>query len=110
MLAEPETPPPSPGLSVQVDDELAHALAGAALFDDPLFMAWIPEEDALRSFALKVDEIAVSQLYLDAAQRQQAFERAADDAAAAYLTGRRRALYAKRLVEMAHVLAFEGRP
>src|SRR5436853_317797 len=36
------------------DDALAHQLAGAALFEDPLFMAWIPEEDPLRSFALKV--------------------------------------------------------
>lgn len=105
----PETPPPSPGLAIAVDDELAHALAGGALFEDPLFLAWIPEEDALRSFALKVDEIAVSQLYLDAGQRQQAFERAADDAAGAYFTERRRGLYARRLVEMAHVLSFEGR-
>jgi hypothetical protein len=105
----PDAAPPSPGLSVQVDDELAHALAGAALFEDPLFLAWIPEEDALRSFALKVDEIAVSQLYLDATQRQQAFERAAEEAALAYFTPRRRSLYARRLQEMAHVLSSEGR-
>ena len=105
----PEQPPSSPGLSVQVDDELAHALAGAALFDDPLFMSWIPEEDELRSFALKVDEIAVSQLYLDQGQRQQAFERAADDAATTYFDEKRRQLYSRRLVEMAHVLAAEGR-
>ncbi|MGZ6144031.1 MAG: hypothetical protein ACXWLM_11885, partial [Myxococcales bacterium] len=40
----PETPPPSPGLSIQLGDEaLAHQLAGAALFEDPLFMSWIPE-------------------------------------------------------------------
>jgi hypothetical protein len=105
----PEVAPPSPGLAIAVDDELAHTMAGAALYDDPLFMSWIPEEDALRSFALKVDEIAVSQLYLDQAQRQQAFERAADEAAAAYFTPRRRSLYSRRLVEMAHVLAFESR-
>src|SRR5438445_228573 len=84
-------------------------LAGAALFEDPLFMAWIPEEDDLRRFALRLDEIATSQLYIDAAQRRQALERAADDAALAYFTPQRRALYAKRLVEMAHVLASERR-
>ncbi len=105
----PAAPPPSPGLSIEVPDELAHQLAGAALFEDPLFMAWIPEEDELRRFALRVDEVATSQLYIDAKQRQQAFEHAADDAAHAYFTPQRRALYAKRLVEMAHVLAIEKR-
>jgi hypothetical protein len=72
-------------------------------------MAWIPEEDDLRRFALRVDEVATSQLYIDAKQRQQAFEHAADEAARSYFTPRRRALYAKRLVEMAHVLASEQR-
>jgi hypothetical protein len=106
----PEMPPPSPGLSVELgDDALAHQMAGAALFEDPLFVSWIPEEDAIRSFALKVDEIAVSQLFIDAAQRRQAFERAAEDAALAYFTPQRRTLYAKRLVEMAHVLKSIGR-
>jgi hypothetical protein len=105
----PQAPPPSPGLALDLPDELAHQLAGAALFDDPLFMAWIPEEDDLRRFALRVDEIATSQLYIDATQRKQAFDRAAADAAAAYFTPQRRALYSTRLVEMAHVLASEGR-
>jgi hypothetical protein len=84
-------------------------MAGAALFEDPLFTAWIPEEEALRSFAFKVDEIAVSQLYIDAPQRQQAFQRAAEEAALRYFTPPRRALYARRLLEMAHVLEEEGR-
>lgn len=107
----PATPPPSPGNAVDPgpDGELPHRLAGAALFEDPLFMAWIPEEDALRSFALKVDEIVLSQLYIDLPQRQQALERAAEDAALQYFTAQRRALYAKRLLEMAHVLAQTGR-
>ncbi len=107
----PETPPPSPASAIELkaEEELPHQLAGAALFEDPLFMAWIPEEDELRSFALKVDEIAVSQLYIDKTQRQQAFERTAEDAALAYFTPQRRALYAKRLLEMAHVLNQTGR-
>ena len=105
----PQTPPPSPGLALDLPDELAHQLAGAALFEDPLFMAWIPAEDDLRRFALRVDEVATSQLYIDAAQRQQALERAAADAAVAYFTPQRRGLYARRLVEMAHVLASEKR-
>src|SRR4051812_36958225 len=107
----PDAPPPSPGESIELKDDevLAHQLAGAALFDDPLFVSWIPDEDALRSFALKADEIAVSQLYIDGPQRQQAFDRAAEEAAAAWFTPERRALYARRLLEMAHVLAQTNR-
>ena len=106
----PDPAPPSPGLAIELPDEQAHQLAGAALFDDPLFLSWIPEEDDLRRFALRVDEIATSRLYIDAKQRQQAFHDAAGDFAASYFTPQRRALYAKRLVEMAHILAAEKRP
>src|SRR6266850_171054 len=105
----PAAPPPAPGLSIDLPDELAHQLAGAAVFEDPLFMAWIPEEDDLRRFGLRVDEVATSRLYIDPKQRQQAFERAADDAAINYFTPQRRGLYARRLLEMAHVLASEKR-
>lgn len=107
----PEPPPASPGEAVEMgpDGELPHRLAGEALFEDPLFMSWIPEEDALRSFAFKVDEIAVSQLFIDVQQRKQAFERAAEEAALSWFTPQRRALYARRLLEMAHVLAQAGR-
>src|SRR5437868_4448069 len=72
-------------------------------------MTWIPEEEALRSFALKVDEISVSRLFIDDAQRKAAFEHATDEAAEAYFTPQRRVRYARRLREMAHVLASEGR-
>ena len=107
----PQTPPPPPGASIEMgqDGELPHAMAGAALFDDPLFASWIPEEDALRSFGLRVDEIAVSQLYLDPGQKREALERAGEEAAIAYFTPARRALYARRLLEMAHVLAQTAR-
>src|SRR5437588_10687845 len=81
----PESPPRSPGLSVELDDELAHRLAGAALFEDPLFMAWIPEEDELRRFALLIDENGTSQLYVDACQRQQSIQPTTDDAASTCL-------------------------
>jgi len=105
----PATPPLAPGLALELTDELAHQMAGAALFEDPLLMTWIPEEDELRRFGLRVDEIATSQLYIDARQRQQAFEHAAEDAAAAYFTPQRRTRYSRRLVEMAHILASEKR-
>jgi hypothetical protein len=107
----PLTPPPSPGESVEVspEEEPEHVQVGAALYGDPLFAAWIPEEDALRAFALKLDEIAVSKLYLDDGQKKTAMYRAAGDAAEAYFTAERRARYSRRLLEMAHVLLSEGR-
>ena len=107
--APQEPPPPAASIEFGSDGELPHRLAGAALFSDPLFMTWIPDEDALRSFALKVDEVAVSRLFIDDAQRKAAFERAADEAAEAWFTPQRRARYARRLLEMAHVLASENR-
>jgi len=107
----PVAPPPSPGESLDLppDEEAARAEAGGSLYADPLFAAWIPEEEELRAFALRLDEIAVSQLYLDDEQKRQAMYQAAEDAAAAYFTSARRARYARRLVEMAHVLRAERR-
>ena len=107
----PQDPPPPPAASIEFgpDGELPHRLAGAALFADPLLRTWIPEDEALRSFALKVDEIAVSRLFIDDDQRRAAFDRAADEAAEAYFTPQRRVRYARRLLETAHVLASENR-
>jgi hypothetical protein len=98
-----------PELDFGPDGEETAARAGAALFEDALLVAWIPEEDALRSFGLKIEEITTSQLYLDDAQRAAAVERSADEAAEAYFTPARRARYAQRLAEMARVLEAEGR-
>ncbi len=108
--APSEAPPhPADAIDFGLDGELPHALAGAALFADPLFMPWIPEEAALRAFAQRADEIAASQLYLDKAQKLEAFERAADEAAETYFSPPRHLRYARRLMEMAHVLAAEKR-
>jgi hypothetical protein len=107
----PQEPPPPPAASIEFgpDGELPHRLAGAALFADPLLQTWIPDDEALRSFALKVDEIAVSRLFIDDEQRRAAFERAGDEASEAYFTPQRRTRYARRLLETAHVLACEDR-
>jgi len=107
--APQEPPPPGASLEFGPDGELPHRLAGAALFADPLLRTWIPEDETLRSFALKVDEIAVSRLFIDDGQRRAAFERAAEEASEAYFTPPRLARYARRLVETAHVLASEDR-
>ncbi|MFL5422309.1 MAG: hypothetical protein ACJ79Y_16225, partial [Myxococcales bacterium] len=62
-----------------------------------------------RGFVLKLDEVAVSQLYLSDEQKKEAMYQAASDAGDAYFTAQRRARYAKRLFEMAHVLRMENR-
>ena len=107
----PEGPVPNPAADVDFGEggELAHLLAGAALFDDPLFVAWIPEEDALREFVNKSEEIRKSELYIDEAQKQAAVDAAARAAAEAYFTEVRRLRYARRLLEMAHILRWEKR-
>jgi hypothetical protein len=107
----PLTPPPPPGeeIDLPAEQEAAQAEAGGTLYGDPLFAAWIPEEEELRAFALKLDEIAVSRLYLDDEQKRRAMYQAAEDAAAAYFTPQRRSRYGRRLLEMAHVLRSERR-
>ncbi|MBS2024127.1 MAG: hypothetical protein JST92_17120, partial [Deltaproteobacteria bacterium] len=107
----PETEPPHPAdeLDFGPDGELPHQLAGGALFEDPLFIAWIPEEEPLRLFGLKFDEIQTSQLYADEAQRKAALEQAADDAAAAYFDEVRKPRYARRVRDMVPVLRADNR-
>ena len=107
----PLTPPrpPAEEIDLPADQEAALAQTGGSLYGDPLFAAWIPEEEDLRAFALKLDEIAVSRLYLDDGQKRQAMYAAAEDAAATYFTPQRRTRYARRLSEMAHVLRSERR-
>jgi hypothetical protein len=110
MLGPPRDLLPPQQLDFGPGGEESYALAGAKLFEDSLFSAWIPEEDALRAFSLKVEEIARSQLYVDEAQRAAAFDRAAGEASVAYFTPQRLARYARRLAEMARVLEAAGQP
>ena len=106
---EVAAPNPAADLDFGEDGELAHLLAGAALFDDPLLVSWIPEEDALREFVTKSEEVRKSELYIDEAQKQQAQVDLARASAEAFFTDARKARYARRLLEMAHVLRCEKR-
>lgn len=107
----PESEPPHPAADLDFgpDGELPHQLAGAALFADPLFVAWIPDEEALRAWGKRFDELAGSALFADEAQKQAAIDQAAREAADAWFDEAKRALYAHRLREMAIVLRAEGR-
>jgi hypothetical protein len=98
---------PAADLAYGEQGELAHQLAGGALFSDPLLAAWIPEEEALRAFADTVDDIA--KVAADEERKKEGTLAAAKAAAREYFDDVRRARYARRLTEMAHVLRSEGR-
>jgi hypothetical protein len=100
-------PDPLADLEFGPDGELPHQLAGAALFADPLFLAWIPEEEPLRAFTAKVEEVKASAL--DDAQKTDAVKEHTKAAAAAYFNDVRKPRYARRLREMAYLLRAEKR-
>jgi hypothetical protein len=82
--------------------------ASARLHDLPLVRGWLADEEALRALAQKLDEVAVSSLYLDERQRAEAGARAVATAVAAYFDGPPRALWASRLFAVADHLARGG--
>lgn len=100
--------PPSRTRFPRENDKPGDAARSAELFDSPLFASWIPAEETLRALSHKVEEISVSRLYVDEAQRRAAVHSTLADAAAAYWTAERRVLYAARLLEMAFVIAEAG--
>lgn len=76
----------------------------------PLLRGWLADEEPLRALAHKLDEIAVSSLYIDEAQRAEAVARTMDDAVAAYFDAPHRALWAGRLFVAADHLDRTGEP
>ncbi len=97
-----ELPPP------EADDQ-GLAARGSQLHAEPELSQWLPGIDALRAFALKVQEIAASPLYLDEAQRVEALRRAVNEHAEAYFAGPAAQLYARRLWHMADHFDRSGR-
>ena len=57
------------------DEEREALAASAKLHDLPLLRGWLAEEDFLRALAAKLDEVAVSPLYLDERQRLEGMTR-----------------------------------
>jgi hypothetical protein len=87
------------------------ALDGSALLHDlPLLRGWLPEEPFLREIAAKLDEIAVSPLYVDERQRAEQVSRTVARAVEDYFDTRRRALVASRLLAIADHLERSGDP
>lgn len=94
---------PLPG----VEGQTAVAESGR-LHDLPMVNSWLAPEEDLRALTLKLDEMAVSSLYIDEEQRSDAARSAIEDAIASQLDGTRRALWVSRLFSLAEHLERTG--
>jgi hypothetical protein len=93
------------------EEEQAALEASGRLHDLPLIRGWLADEDALHALAQRLDEIAVSALYIDERQRAEAGEQAIADAVAAELAApERRQRWASRLLAAADHLAAADDP
>ncbi|ACG72417.1 conserved hypothetical protein [Anaeromyxobacter sp. K] len=107
----PAAPLPDPAARFPAlpDAEEAAALeASGALHDLPLLRGWLADEGYLREVAARLDEVAVSPLYLDERQRAEQMARVLDEAVVRYLEPPRRALLAGRLYSVAEHLDAAG--
>jgi hypothetical protein len=110
--AGPAGTPPDPAARFAAplpDDEERVALeASARLHDLPLLRGWLADEDALRALAAKLDEVAVSPLYLDEQQRAEAGLRLVAEAVEAAFDPASRRRWAARLFSVAEHLERSG--
>lgn len=105
--AAPRTP--SPGRTLPPPDDVdAIAAQSRALVELEEFKGWLPAEAALRTLAVRLDEIAASSLYLDEAQREASREAALADAVQGYWSAARRTQAAERLFDAAWLLRETG--
>jgi hypothetical protein len=108
----PAQPLPDPAAAVPAlpEAEAQEAVAtSASLHELPLMRAWLAEDDVLRVVAQKLDEIAVSPLYIDDQQKAEQSTRAISEAVDSYLSDEpRRARLAARLFTVSVHLAAVG--
>jgi hypothetical protein len=108
----PTEPAPDPALAFAAplpgDEERDAVAASAKLHDLPLLRGWLADEEVLRAVAAKLDEAAVSPLYLDERQRLEGMERVLADAVDTYFDEARRRRVAARLFAVAEHLAGRG--
>jgi hypothetical protein len=107
----PAAPPEDPAARfppLAADEERAALEASAKLHDLPLLRGWMADEPYLRGVATKLDEIAVSPLYLDERQRAEQSNRVIADAVDGYLDAPRRARLSTRLFAVAEHLEARG--
>jgi len=108
----PAAPPPDPAAAFAAplpgEEERDAVASSAKLHDLPLLRGWLADEAYLRAVAGKLDEVAVSPLYLDDRQRAEQATRVVADAVDGYLDEARRAQLAGRLFAVAEHLAGRG--
>jgi hypothetical protein len=81
----------------------------AVLYDEPELARWAPAEDALRACALAVESASTSPIYVDDDQRAEGLRAAIDRCADTFFDGRRRALWAARLLDTGRLFEETGR-
>lgn len=101
----PEAAPPGPLPEPEEREALA---ASGALHEQPLFATWMADEPFLREVAAKLDEVAVSPLYVDDRQRAEQLVRTVADAVDRYFDEGRRAVLSRRLLAIAAHLSSRG--
>lgn len=102
-------PDPAARFAPLADEEERGAVAASGkLHDLPLFRGWLADEAFLRGVAGKLDEIAVSPLYLDDRQRAEQLLRVIGEAVDAYFDDARRRRHATRLFAVAEHLEARG--
>jgi len=111
-LGPAEAPPdPAEGFAPLPAEEEREALAASAkLHDLALLRGWLADEAHLRGVAAKLDEVAVSSLYVDERQRAEQAKRIIADATESWLDPARRAQLARRLQVVARHLDQIGEP
>lgn len=107
--AEPVVDPSGRFPPLPEDEERSAVAESGRLHELPLLRGWLAEEDALRALAHKLDEIAVSSLYIDDQQRTEQSARVLADAVkACFGDEERRVRWAGRVFSVAAHLADSG--
>jgi hypothetical protein len=112
-LAGLGTPAPAEDLpdrfpALPEEEERAAVEGSAALHQLPVLRGWLADEDLLRDLARRLDEIAVSPLYLDERQRAEQAARAVAESAERWLDEPRRRRLSSRLLAAAEHLEVLG--
>jgi hypothetical protein len=82
---------------------------GPRLFGMRELAAWLPDQDFVRSVALRLEEVATSRIVIDDRQRQSQLASALDRAVGEYHTAERCRTARRLLLDTTHLLASVGR-
>ena len=91
------------------EGDAALAARAGALHEEPEIASWLPPTEEIRRLALKADEVATSNLYLDENQRAQQLSRTVHSLVDAFFTAPMRRLYGRRLWRMGELYQRLGR-